>query len=73
MSTKIALGFVSVSLVLAAVGFTPASANYAPCVENPQAAGCPMAPKQLHESSTKPALTKHAHNYRTHRPASATY
>jgi len=61
MYTKTALGFAAaVALTLAAGAFQPASANYAACVENPQAAGCPMAPKQFHESSAKPALTKHA-------------
>ena len=75
MSIKTAIGFTAVALTLAAAAFQPASANYAACVENPQAAGCPMAPKQLRESSMKPATTKqvHAHNYRAHRPATSTY
>jgi hypothetical protein len=73
MFTKTVLGFALVALTVAAGAVTPASANYAPCVENPQAAGCPMAPKQLHESAMKPAPTRHAHNYRTHHPVSATY
>jgi hypothetical protein len=76
MFTKISVGFAAVALTLGAASFQPASANYAPCIENPQAAGCPMAPKPLGGSSVRPAPSKHAmnaHNYRTHRPATSTY
>ena len=41
MLTKTAIGFAVVALALAAAAFQPASANYAPCVENPEGAGCP--------------------------------
>jgi len=55
----------------------PASANYAPCVENPEGAGCPgeLTPIKP-QGSVRPAPTRHAmhaHNYRTHRPATSTY
>jgi hypothetical protein len=74
MLTKTAIGFAAVALTLAAAAIQPASANYAPCVENPEAAGCPMARPPI--SSVKPAPSKHvmhAHNYRAHRPATSTY
>jgi hypothetical protein len=73
MFSKTAIGFAAVALTLAAAAFQPASANYAPCIENPEAAGCPMARAPLHhESSVTPLPPKHvmhAHNYRAHRPA----
>jgi hypothetical protein len=76
MSSKTAIGFAAAALTLAAAAFQPASANYAPCIENPEAAGCPMAPTPPRESSVKAAPSKHtlhAHNYRAHRPAPSAY
>jgi hypothetical protein len=35
MFSKIAIGVAAVGLTLAAAALQPASANYAPCVENP--------------------------------------
>ena len=67
---KTAIGFAVVVLGLAAAAFQSASANYAPCTENPDAPGCPMA--RAHESTLLPAQPKHvihAHNYRAPRPA----
>jgi hypothetical protein len=43
MSPKISIVFAAVAFTLAAASFQSASANYAPCIENPEAAGCPMA------------------------------
>jgi hypothetical protein len=77
MFTKTAIGFAAVALTLAAAAFQPASANYAPCVENPEGAGCPGALTPIKpESSMRPAPSKHAmhaHNYRARRPATSTY
>jgi hypothetical protein len=77
MSTKISIGLAAVALTLAAAAFRPASANYAPCVENPEGAGCPGALTPIKpEGSVKPAPSKHvmhAHNYRAHRPATSAY
>jgi hypothetical protein len=42
MFSKIAIGVAAVGLTLAAAAVQPASANYAPCTENPTAKGCPM-------------------------------
>ena len=71
MLTKTAIGFAVVTLALAAAAFQPASANYAPCVENPEGAGCPGALTPIKpQGSVRPAPTRHAmhaHNYRTHR------
>ena len=76
MFTKTALGFAVVTLTLAATAFQPASANYAPCVENPEGAGCPGALTIKPQGSVRPAPSRHAmhaHNYRTHRPATSAY
>ena len=77
MFIKTAIGFAAVALTLAAVAVQPASANYAPCVENPEGAGCPgeLTPIKP-QGSVRPAPTRHAmhaHNYRTHRPATSAY
>ena len=77
MLTKTAIGFAVVALALAAAAFQPASANYAPCVENPEGAGCPGALTPIKpEGSVRPAPSKHAmhaRNYRAHRPAPSAY
>ena len=77
MLTKTAISVAAVALTLAAAAFQPASANYAPCVENPEGAGCPGELKPIKpQGSVRPAPTRHAmhaHNYRTHRPATSTY
>ena len=77
MSTKISIGLAAVALTVAAAAFQPASANYAPCVENPEGAGCPGALTPIKpEGSVRPAPSRHAmhaHNYRAHRPATSTY
>ena len=74
MLTKTAIGFAVFALALATAAFQPASANYAPCVENPEGAGCPGEIKP--QGSVRPAPSRHAmhaHNYRAHRPATSTY
>jgi hypothetical protein len=74
MLTKTAIGFAVVALALPAAAFQPASANYAPCVENPEGAGCPGEIKP--EGSVRPTPSKHAmhaRNYRAHRPAPSAY
>jgi hypothetical protein len=53
MYTKSAIGFAVVALIFSAAAFQSASANYAPCYENPEAPGCPMA--RTHESTLPPA------------------
>ena len=76
MSPKISIVFAAVAFTLAAASFQSASANYAPCIENPEAAGCPMAHTPLHHESAvapPPRHVRHAHNYRAHRPGAATY
>jgi hypothetical protein len=77
MSTKISIGLAAVALTLAAAAFQPASANYDPCYENPEGAGCPGALTPIKpEGSVRPAPSKHAmhaHNYRARRPATSTY
>jgi hypothetical protein len=77
MSPKISIGFAVVALALAAAAFQPAAANYAPCVENPEGAGCPGALTPIKpQGSVRPAPSRHAmhaHNYRTHRPAPSAY
>ena len=77
MLTKTAIGFAVVALALAAAAFQPASANYAPCIENPEGAGCPGALATIKpQGSVRPAPSRHAmhaHNYRAHRPATSAY
>ena len=77
MLTKTAIGFAVVALALATAAFQPASANYAPCVENPEGAGCPGALTTIKpQGSVRPAPSRHAmhaHNYRAHRPATSAY
>ena len=67
MSPKISIVFAAVAFTLAAASFQSASANYAPCIENPEAAGCPMARTPLHHESSvaplPPRRVMHAHNY----------
>ena len=41
MLSKIAIALVVASFALGFAALTPALANYAPCVENPAAKGCP--------------------------------
>ena len=41
MISKAAIAFAAASLALGLAFLTPANANYAPCYENPAAAGCP--------------------------------
>jgi len=41
MLSKTAIALAAASLAVGASAFTPAMANYAPCVENPAAKGCP--------------------------------
>jgi len=77
MLIKTAISVAAVALTLAAAAFQPASANYAPCVENPGGAGCPGEHTPIKpQGSVRPAPSRHAmhaHNYRTHRPATSTY
>ena len=73
MFNKIVIGVAAVGLTLAAAALQPASANYAPCVENPAGPGCPGALTPIKpQGSVRPAPSRHAmhaHNYRAHRPA----
>ena len=67
MSSKIAIGVAAVGLTLAAAAVQPASANYAPCTENPTAKGCPMYITPIKpQGSVKPVPrhAMHAHAYR---------
>jgi hypothetical protein len=41
MLTKTAIALAAASIAVGAAALTPAMANYAPCVENPAAKGCP--------------------------------
>jgi hypothetical protein len=72
MLRNTAIGLAAVALTLTAAALQPASANYAPCTENPEADGCPgsLAPISPQSSSERaPAKhVVHAHNYRAPRP-----
>jgi hypothetical protein len=46
MLSKTAIALVAASFALGAAAVTPAMANYASCVENPAAKGCPGEIKQ---------------------------
>jgi hypothetical protein len=46
MLSKTAIALIAASLALGFAALTPAMANYAPCYENPAAAGCPEATNQ---------------------------
>jgi len=46
MFSKTAIALAAASFAVSATALTPAMANYAPCVENPAAKGCPGEIKQ---------------------------
>jgi len=46
MFAKTAITLAAASFAVGAAALTPAMANYAPCVENPAAKGCPGEIKQ---------------------------
>jgi len=46
MLTKTAIALAAASIAVGAFTIAPAMANYAPCVENPAAKGCPGEIKQ---------------------------
>jgi hypothetical protein len=70
MSSKIAFGVAAVGLTLAVAALQPASANYAPCIENPAGAGCPGALTPIKPSVKHvPRHAMHAHAYRAPRSA----
>jgi len=70
MFNKIVIGFAAVGLTLAAAALQPASANYAPCVENPAGPGCPGALTPIKPSvKPVPRHAMHAHAYRAPRSA----
>jgi hypothetical protein len=56
MFSKTAIALAVASLALGAAAGTPAMSNYAPCYENPAAAGCP-GNYQANQSTT-------AHSYK---------
>ena len=65
MLSKTAIALAAASLAVSAAALTPAMANYAPCLENPAAKGCPGEIKQGRntqgaEHPTVPA-TRHHH------------
>ena len=66
MFSKTTIALAAVSLAIIVGSFTPATANYAPCVENPAAKGCPGEINQPQsntrgaEHPTVPA-TRHPH------------
>lgn len=63
MFSKIAIGVAAVGLTLAAAAVQPASANYAPCTENPTAMYItPIKP----QGSVKP-VPKHAMHAQAYR------
>jgi hypothetical protein len=66
MLSKTAIVLAAASLALGAAALTPAMANYAPCYENPAAAGCPGAPSNMTAHSYKGAEHQTRHNTRHH-------
>ena len=65
MFSKIAIGVAAVGLTLSVAAVQPASANYAPCVENPAGPGCPGALTPIKPSvKAVPRHAMHAHAYR---------
>src|SRR6185312_15447155 len=70
MFNKIVIGVAAVGHTLAAAALQPASANYAPCVENPAGPGCPGALTPIKPSvKPVPRHAMHAHAYRAPRSA----
>jgi len=65
MFSKTAIALVAALLAIVAGAFTPAAANYAPCVENPAAKGCPGEIDQPQQNArgaehpTVPATRRH--------------
>jgi hypothetical protein len=53
MLSKTAIALAAASFAVGAAALTPAMANYAPCLENPAAKGCPGEIKQ---NAARPSL-----------------
>ncbi len=67
MLSKTAIALVAASFALGFAALTPARANYAPCVENPAAKGCPGEMKQpANANSYKGAEHQTPHTTRHH-------
>ena len=67
MLSKTAIALAAASLAVGASAFTPAMANYAPCVENPAAKGCPGEISQnTNPNSYKGAEHQTRHTTRHH-------
>ena len=64
MLSKTAIALAAASLALSVAALTPAMANYAPCYENPAAAGCPGAPSDTTAHNYKGA--EHQTRHTTH-------
>jgi hypothetical protein len=67
MLKKTTIGLAAISLSLAAAAFSPASANYAACTENPNAKGCPMyIPPTGLQGSGEQGSSKHLRHAHSH-------
>ena len=66
MLTKTAIALAAASIAVGAAALTPAMANYAPCVENPEAKGCPGEIKNIATHSYKGAEHQTRHTTRHH-------
>jgi hypothetical protein len=65
MLSKIAIALVATSFALGFASLTPATANYAPCVENPTAKGCP-GNYDINQSNMKAPVNAHSHRGAEH-------
>ena len=67
MFSKTAIALAAASFAVGAAALTPAMANYAPCLENPAAKGCPGEIKQnMATHSYKGAEHQTRHTTRHH-------
>ena len=66
MFSKTAIALAAASFAVGAAALTPAMANYAPCVENPSAKGCPGYINTTTPNSYKGAEHQTRHTTRHH-------
>jgi hypothetical protein len=66
MLSKTAIALLAASFALGAAALTPVMANYAPCVENPSAKGCPGYINTTTQNSYRGAEHQTRHTTRHH-------
>ena len=66
MQSKTAIALVAAPFALGFAALTPAMANYAPCVENPAAKGCPGEINQNTNANSYRGAEQHTRHMTRH-------